>query len=72
MALLFFVYGVLGVSLFRKNDPFHFSDLLTTQMTLFRMATGEDFSNVIYIAAVGCDSYKEYDFLPVECTSPDP
>lgn len=72
MLLLFFVYGVLGVSLFRRNDPFHFGDLITAQMTLFRMATGEDFSNIIYIAALGCDSYKEYDFLPVECDSPDP
>ena len=39
LALNFYVYAVMGVFLFRANDPFHFYDLQTAMLSLFRVVT---------------------------------
>ena len=60
LLLLFYVYGVMGVFLFRDNDPVHFPDLATSMLTLFRVATQEDWTDVMYIQMYGSDVYA-YD-----------
>jgi voltage-gated sodium channel len=42
MGICFYIYAVLGVSLFRENDPWHFADLSLAFESLFRAATLED------------------------------
>ena len=46
-------YAVLGVSVFGKNDPIHMGTLHIAFLTLFRCATLEDWTDVMYIAMQG-------------------
>jgi len=61
LLLLFYVYAVLGVFLFRENDPLHFSDLQTALITMFRVVTLEDWTDILYIQMYGSDTYVGYD-----------
>ncbi|MBX3355818.1 MAG: ion transporter [Phycisphaeraceae bacterium] len=63
LLLLFYVYGVLGVFLFRSNDPLHFRDLQTSLITMFRVVTLEDWTDVLYIQMHGSALYVGYDEL---------
>jgi voltage-gated sodium channel len=60
LALNFYVYAVMGVFLFGKNDPVHFHDLQTAMLSLFRVVTLEDWTDVMYIQMFGSDVYA-YD-----------
>lgn len=60
LALLFYIYGVLGVFLFRENDPLHFMDLQTSLITMFRVVTLEDWTDVLYIQMYGSNLYVGY------------
>lgn len=67
--LLFYLYAVICVSVFGANDPWHFGDLLKAMVTLFRMCTLEDWTDVMYIAIEGCDKYG-YSGMPDQCVEP--
>ena len=56
MLLIFYLFAVMGVGSFRENDPFHFGSLGVAMITLFRCATLEDWTDVMYINIFGCDS----------------
>ncbi len=58
--LLFYVYGIAGVFLFSANDPIHFKDLPNALLSLFRVATLEDWTDVMYIQMKGCAGYEYY------------
>ena len=60
LALNFYVYAVMGVFLFRENDPIHFRDLPTAMLSLFRVVTLEDWTDVMYIQMYGSNVYA-YD-----------
>ncbi|MCC5829687.1 MAG: ion transporter [Phycisphaeraceae bacterium] len=49
LGILFYVYAVLGVFLFGANDPGHFGTLPRAMMTLIRIVTLEDWTDVMYI-----------------------
>lgn len=55
LLMLFYLYAVLGVSLFGPNDPVHMSTLHITFLTLFRCATLEDWTDVMYTGMYGCE-----------------
>ena len=55
--LLFYVYGAMAVFLFGENDPIHFRNLQTSILSLFRVVTLEDWTDVMYINMYGSDSY---------------
>lgn len=57
LGLLFYVYAVAGVFLFGENDPVHFVDLQTSMLSLFRVVTLEDWTDVMYINMYGCENY---------------
>ena len=59
--MLFYIYAVLGVMLFRANDPVHFGDLWTSMLSLFRVVTLEDWTDVMYIQMYGSDAYQGYN-----------
>lgn len=67
LGLLFYLYAVLGVSVFGENDPVHMGTLHISFLTLFRCATLEDWTDVMYIAMEGCENYG-YDGMEDECT----
>ena len=50
MGLIFFIYGVLGFHLFHQHDPTHWRDLSYALLTLFRIVTLEDWTDVMYTA----------------------
>jgi hypothetical protein len=54
LGLCFYLFAILGMILFRDNDPWHFGSLHTSILTLFRCATGEDWTDVMYINIYGC------------------
>lgn len=51
--LHFFVYSVLGVTLFGKNDPGHFGSLLRAALTLFSVITLEGWVELMYTQMLG-------------------
>ena len=59
--MLFYIYAVLGVILFRANDPIHFGNLWTSLLSLFRVVTLEDWTDIMYIQMQGSDAYRGYN-----------
>ncbi len=55
--LLFYVYGAMAVFLFGENDPIHFRNLQTSILSLCRVVTVEDWTDVMYINLYGSDQY---------------
>ena len=46
-ALVFYLFAVLGVVLFGTNDPWHYGSLHRAMLTLFRVSTFEDWTDVM-------------------------
>jgi voltage-gated sodium channel len=55
--LLFYMYGAMGVFLYGDNDPIHFRNLQTALLSLFRVTTLEDWTDVMYINMYGSNNY---------------
>ena len=60
--ILFYIYACLGTFLFRENDPIHFESLHLSLLSLFRVATLEDWTDIMYTAVYGCRNYGYSDF----------
>jgi len=67
--LVFYVYAVAGVFLFGKNDPFRFGELPTAIVTLFQVATAEEWVQTLNIQRYGCDQFG-YEDQPTLCKQP--
>lgn len=50
MSLIFYVYAVAGYHLFHQHDPTHWETLGISMLTLFRIVTLEDWTDVMYTA----------------------
>lgn len=61
LAIMFYVYAVLGVFLFRENDPVHFRNLELSILSLFRVVTLEDWTDIMYIQMYGSENYPFSD-----------
>jgi voltage-gated sodium channel len=59
LIILFFVYGAIGVMIFAENDPFHFGSLPRSLLSLFRIITLEDWTDVMYQNIFGYGYYPE-------------
>ena len=57
LMLMFYVYAVMGVFLWSDNDPVHFRNLQTSMLSLFRVVTLEDWTDIMYIQMYGSDQY---------------
>lgn len=68
LTLLFYIYAVAGVFFFGENDPIHFQDLQTSMLSLFRVVTLEDWTDIMYINMFGCENYG-YDGTMDLCTN---
>lgn len=53
LVLLFYVYAVIGVSVFGANDPVHFGTLPKAMLTLFQVSTLENWSEILKIEMLG-------------------
>jgi hypothetical protein len=56
LLLFFFVFAVFGCMSFRRNDPFHWGGLGISMVTLYRVATFENWTQIIYLSYFGCNS----------------
>ena len=70
LGLLFYIYSVAGVFLFGQNDPVHFGNLWIAMLSLFRVVTGEDWTDVMYIQMYGCKDYPYAGDFAQYCTDP--
>lgn len=68
LLLLFYIYSVAAVTFFGENDPVHFKDLQTAMLSLFRVVTLEDWTDIMYINMHGCADYG-YDGIMEKCTN---
>lgn len=53
--LLFYIYAVMGVFLFGKNDPANFGTLQLSMLTLFQVVTLEGWADIFKTAYYGAD-----------------
>lgn len=65
LGLFFYVYAVMATFLFRGNDPGHFGDLGMSIVSLFRVVTLEDWTDVMYTAYYGSDIYNAQGPIPI-------
>ena len=47
----------MAVFLYAENDPIHFRNLQTSILSLFRVVTLEDWTDVMYINMYGSENY---------------
>jgi len=57
MFLVFFLFAIVGMMLFEKNDPWHYGTLNSAMLSLFRISTLEDWTDIMFINQYGCDAY---------------
>eukprot|EP01043_Picozoa_sp_COSAG02_P039577 COSAG02_NODE_3136_length_7300_cov_4.065269_4_plen_585_part_00 len=57
LVLVFYLFAIMANMMFAENDPVEFKDLDTAMVTLFRMSTMEDWTDVMYINMYGCSVY---------------
>jgi voltage-gated sodium channel len=69
LLVLFYVYAVMGVFLFGQNDPVHFATLQAAFLSLFRVVTLEDWTDIMYTQIYGCDVYGFEPYSQL-CTDP--
>ena len=50
LSAIYYVYAIAGVHLFRDHDPTHWRSLGIALLTLFRVMTLEDWTDVMYVA----------------------
>jgi len=66
MIWTFYMFGVLGVIMFKDNDPWHFGSLHMAMLTLFHASTLEKWTVVMYINLYGCDQYGYDDDMKAD------
>lgn len=69
LIMLFYMYAVAGVFLFAKNDPVHFGNLQLALLSLFRIVTLEDWTDIMYTQMYGCDIFG-FGTMEELCTNP--
>ena len=57
LVLIFYLFAICSVIAFSQNDPVHFGSLHIAMVTLFRMSTMEDWTDIMYINMNGCMRY---------------
>lgn len=66
LVLLFYVYAVVGTTLFGKNDPAHFGTLHDAALSLLRAVTLEDWTDLMYTQIAGSAEYPGHLPPPTE------
>jgi voltage-gated sodium channel len=72
LSVIFYIYAVMGVFLFKVNDPVHFGTLQLSLLSLFRVVTLEDWTDIMYLNIYGCDHEIWGYSVTAGCVNPDP
>jgi hypothetical protein len=70
LLLVLYLFAIVGCTFFGANDPWHFANLHTALITLFRSATFDDYTEIMYINILGCDKFDGGDFPMSDCVEP--
>jgi len=70
MVLTFYLFAIMGIILFKDNDKFNFGTLHQAIVALFKVATLDNWGDVLYINFYGCDVYPPFFSGSVNCPSP--
>ena len=57
MTLVYYLFAIMAIMLYGQNDVPEFKNLDTAMLTLFRVSTMEDWTDVMYINMLGCANY---------------
>jgi len=68
MFIVFYLYAIVGFYLFSKSNPFYFGDIPTAMLLLYRIATLENWTDVLYLTTYGCDEFPNFYVQPIEFT----
>jgi hypothetical protein len=60
MVLTSYIFGIIGTTVLGRNDPFHFGDLPKAMLSLFRVSTLEDWTDIMYYNMYGCEGWGFY------------
>ncbi|GMH96535.1 hypothetical protein TrST_g12611 [Triparma strigata] len=63
LCIFFYFFAIVGMIFFGQNDPWHFGSLHMTMLTLFRAATLEDWTDIMYINTYGCEIFGYSDVM---------
>ncbi len=63
LLLVFYLYAIFGVYMFKENDPFYFRSVPIALLTLFRVCTLENWGDNMYINMFGCDEFDGQVYL---------
>ena len=55
--LVLYLYALTALFLFRENNPWHYANLQTTLLNLFRAATLEGWTDIMHVDLLGCDNF---------------
>jgi hypothetical protein len=55
-----YIFAIAGVSMFHQNDPWHFGNLGAGMLALWRIATLEDWTDIMYFNQHGCEGWGDY------------
>jgi len=67
MSMIMYIYAVIGVLVFKTNDPKHFGDLAVAFLTLFRVLTSDGWTHALNVNMRGCQhEYTTYE--EAQCT----
>ena len=61
-----YVFAVIGMIMFRKNDPVHFGHMSTALMSVWCMET-LDWTNILNINMLGCDEVRAITRVSISC-----
>ena len=61
LGLIFYIYAVVGVTMFGANDPMHFGGLGRAMLTLFSVVTLEGWVEVMDLQRLGSDKVEGFE-----------
>ena len=61
LVMVFYIFGILAMILYKANDPWHFGTVHISMVSLFRAATLEDWTDIMYTNVYGCSNYGALD-----------
>ncbi|MCL2072964.1 MAG: ion transporter [Marinilabiliaceae bacterium] len=59
LIIILFTYGAMGVYFFADNDPFHFGTLPNALLSMFRVITFSNWTDIMYHNIYGATAYPE-------------
>lgn len=69
--LFMYVFAIVGMILFQESDPWHYGTLHLTLINLFRIATLDNWTEIMYIVQYGCDVFEDvYGDYKNQCVHP--